>query len=425
MEYFIFYLFFFQIFYIVSPIPNWDLSAQSINLMSSNDNPYPDGYTLYDKTGYGIQVILKKYIKRVNGVITNENYVTVIRDGNTLGPKKVDFNDIDSHYTGKLNYDILICPKGKFHPYDFKNGKHIDPPTDFEDKGGWDLRCFDHSTGYFYLFYLLNNGKNFYFRYTGIIREKSNFWDSYFYDYKLQSDNKGDNYKYKFSVLRYESNWIKLCARSLEVNKGSYDGTGDVNYVSIGNDNNIINAKDYTQAYFNPGRFFYYFTYNNAYDFESGYSTIYVNFEDDEVFKSSCSNPGLIKNTNSPLTFVDNVQIQEMKLIPETKYIYYKIYNQDKDKTYYGFIDIELNKVLYNIEGNFKTFIPISTHEMLAITETSAYKICIIKTESNECSNTCTNTNLILDPDRNKCQSECDIGKIKLMPDGICIDSNL
>ena len=162
LEYFIFYLIFIQISFVISPIPNWDLSAQSINLMTS-DNPFPDGYIIYNKNGYGITVILKKYIKRINRVITIENYVSIIRDGETLGPKKVDFDDIDSHYRGnKLNCEILICPKGKFHPYDFINGRHIDPPSEFQDSGGWDLRCFDHITGYFYLFYLLNNGKNFF-----------------------------------------------------------------------------------------------------------------------------------------------------------------------------------------------------------------------------------------------------------------------
>ena len=107
LEYFIFYLIFIQISFVISPIPNWDLSAQSINLMTS-DNPFPDGYIIYNKNGYDITVILKKYIKRVNGVITIENYVSVIKDRQTLGTKKVDFDDIDSHYTGnKLNCEIL------------------------------------------------------------------------------------------------------------------------------------------------------------------------------------------------------------------------------------------------------------------------------------------------------------------------------
>ena len=57
---------------------------------------------------------------------------------------------------------------------------------------------------------------------------------------------------------------------------------------------------------------------------------------------------------------------------------------------------------------------------MLAITKDSAYKICIMK-NSGSCLDSCINNNLLLDSDGNKCQNNCDDGKIKLMPEGICI----
>ena len=128
--------------------------------------------------------------------------------------------------------------------------------------------------------------------------------------------------------------------------------------------------------------------------------------------------------SDSPLTFVNNVEIEEMNLIPETQYIYYKLKDKDTNKKYYGFIDIEKNKVLYNIESEFTKFIPVSNHEMLAINSTSAYKICIIKSVSDGntyCSETCSSGELILDADGNKCQTGCDSGKVKLMPDNYCI----
>ncbi len=60
---------------------------------------------------------------------------------------------------------------------------------------------------------------------------------------------------------------------------------------------------------------------------------------------------------------------------------------------------------------------------MLAISATSAYKICILK-DGNSCLNSCPNGNLLLDTDGNKCQNSCDSGKIKLMPEGICISQS-
>ena len=61
---------------------------------------------------------------------------------------------------------------------------------------------------------------------------------------------------------------------------------------------------------------------------------------------------------------------------------------------------------------------------MLAITSTSAYKVCIIKS-GDSCSDSCSSGNLILDPSGNKCQNGCDSGKIEFVPEGICIDKSL
>ena len=113
-----------------------------------------------------------------------------------------------------------------------------------------------------------------------------------------------------------------------------------------------------------------------------------------------------------------------MNFIKGTQYVYYEIYNKNKDKSYYGILDIKSNKILYNIEEEFTTFIPFSNNgEMLAISATSAYRICILK-DGNSCLNSCPNGNLILDPDGNKCQNYCDSGKIELMPEGICISQS-
>ena len=407
--------------YTNSAIPNWDLSKQANYLdVSQNDM----NYTIYDKTAYTIQVILKKKITKSGTKLTSQNYLYVY-DSNKklLGERAVNFDDIDSHYKDKMGYGILICPKGKFHPYDFYGSKHLDKPSGFSDNGGWDLRCYDHNTGYFYMFYLLNNGKNFYYKYNGGIVEKSDYVYSYFYDYILENGSYGDT-QYKFCVLKYDganNGVIRLCPESLSANLGN----GDVSRVSKGSTNDINRAKSKTQAYFSSDKYFYYFTYNNALDFESGYSKYPISFENDQAFSNSASNPGVQKNTESPLTFADNVEIKEMNFISGTKYAYYKIYSISKDKNYFGLIDITQNKIIYNIEAEFKTFIPASTSDtiiMLGLTETDAYQLCITKSSQGYCINECGSSNkLILDSEGNKCQADCDSGKIKLIPEGICI----
>ena len=374
MKYYYLILFFIQILNVRSPIPNWDISQQA-NYLDVSINTMD--YTIYEKYAYNITVILKKRISKSGAQIVTQNYLYVYDSSSNLkGIKAVGFEDIDSHYTNKMGYGILICPKGKFHPYDFNGGTHLDPPPGFDDTGGWDLRCYDHYTGYFYMFYLLNNGNNFFYKYTGGINEKTDYIYSYFYDYILENGNLGDH-QYKFCYLKYDGangGVIRLCPKSLSANLGN----GDVNQVSKGSEKDITSAKNKVQAYFTSDKYFYYFTYNDATDFESGYSTSAINFNSDYEFESSVNNIGIQKKADSPFTFADDIEIKAMNFIPGTKYVYYKIHSNSKNKNYFGLLDLKENKILYNVEAEFKTFIPASTGStiiMLGITDTDAYQL--------------------------------------------------
>ena len=416
---------------IILPIPNWDLSSQA-NII---DLAEPCYYILYEKKSNGLKVILKKKMEKSGDNIVSQNIVYVYEKANDndedyskyIGERNVDFDEIDSQYKNKLGCGILICPKGRFHPYDFYDSKHINSPNSgsFSDNDDWDLRCYDHYTGYFYLFYLLKNGKNFFYKYNGGYVLKNNYVYSYFYDYMLENGNSEQN-EYKFCILRYDganNGVIRLLAKALKHNFGN----GEVELVSNGGEIDINKSKNKTQAYFNNDRYLFYFTYNSVYDFESGYSTTSINFNSKEQYASSVSNIQIVKKTESPLTFVDNVEIQEMNFITGTKYAYYKIKNIDKDVTYYGLLDVTESKILYNVQAEFTTFIPASTSStviMLGITQNTVYQFCIIKTD---CQNQCTDSNakFILDPSGNKCQAEYDTGKVKLMPEGYYINKEL
>ena len=109
---------------VLAPIPVWDFNSITVDLFSGSERSYD--YILYDKKENGISVVLKKTIVKMDNKIMSHNYITI--DSIT---HEVDFEDIGSQYTNKLGYDILICPKGKFHPYDFKNNKYIEP-SEFE-----------------------------------------------------------------------------------------------------------------------------------------------------------------------------------------------------------------------------------------------------------------------------------------------------
>ena len=238
------------------------------------------------------------------------------------------------------------------------------------------------------------------------------------YSYKLpEFQNMGHNYEYKFPCLQKRDGNLIISGYNLYMNSDeNYMHGNEVQGFTI-----LIQAKADTQGSIDDNYNFYYFTYNNASDFSSGYSTTYLDIIQ-SYYASSFNKTNL--NDNSPLNFIDNVEITEVKFIPGTKFVYYKIYNKDKDTTYYGLIDIKLNKVIYNIEGNDNIkFIPNSSGNMLAITDTSMYLVCMVKSSSEDsCISENDCVNLILDIEGNKCQSECDSGKIKIMPEGICIN---
>ena len=86
-QYYTIFIFLTQILYVLSPIPNWDLNAQSINLLTSSSYDY----TLYEKNENGVNVLLKKTITKTGSEITTQNYITI---GTTT--HSVDFEDIDS-----------------------------------------------------------------------------------------------------------------------------------------------------------------------------------------------------------------------------------------------------------------------------------------------------------------------------------------
>ena len=427
MKYYNFILLLYKFIFVIGPLPNWNFNNQAIDLFDSSATEY--SYTIYQSTYDSKTATLWKKITKNDGVIaSNTNYLTI--DPNSKG---VTFEDVDSFYTSFLGANYLICPKGKFHPYKFDNETEV-KSSDFYGEADWDLRCYRHNTNHFLLFYLKNGEHVFY---SNNYKNHNNLQRfatvSHVYDYRLEQGNNENNYWYKFRALIKNGNKLKLSNLGLSMNYGE----DNVNKNGGNSDIEIAEAKKYLQAYFdnNNDYYFRYFTYNNITDFSSGSNNYEVddsNYYNNNAFTITSSR----YNSESPLSFVDNVEIKEINFIIGTKYVYYKIYNIDKNSYYYGLIDTRNNEVLYNF--NFKqeiiSFVPYFNKdtdnrysgEMLAITSSSAYKICIVKPDSgNTCLSSCSGSNLKRDPSAgNVCSEECLNGKIRLMPDDICIEKS-
>ena len=372
MKYFLYILFLNQILFIHSPIPNWDINGISVNLFSSSSSDTTYNHSLYNDAVYALT---KTITKNADGTLSSQNHLT-----HNSRTRTVSFDGIKSYYYNQLGCYELVCPKGSFHPYCFYSGTYIKPFRFVVYGGNWELSCYRHDTGYFLVFYIHNEdyalyyvkGNNQYFKRSPSFNE--------LYSYKLfESGNMGDNnYPYKFPSLQKRDGNLVISGYNLIMNSNENTISGS----QLDGSTTIIKAKANTRGSIDYTYYFYYFTYNNISDFSSGYSNHYI-----DISQGCYADSFSITNNydNSPLNFIDNVEIKEIKFIPGTKFVYYKIYNQDKEITYYGLIDIKLNKVIYNLESDNNTiFIPDSTAgNMLLITSTYMYRVCIVKSSSS------------------------------------------
>ena len=390
-----------------SVVPIWDFYKSTIDLLSS------DLSHEYSRDGFNCQILKK--IEKNNGEIIYKKYL--IFDGNNKG--EVDFEDATYFSSTVFGANNVICPRGKFHPYEYSTNNNINTLS-FNEEGDWDLKCFGHSNGWFFIFYLNNKKENLYAFKNSYTKIKHDTYFGYeLYDFILKDGTTSTNdYRFPLAIIYWDYNgYLTLRGAGLIMNSNeNFINKDDTQ----GTTKNLIQAKNYSEAYFTSDYNFHYFTYNDVSDFLGGYSTSPIS---SSVYSDITSVE--IKNHNfSPIEFLNEVEINYIKFISGTKYAYYEIYDKNTNKTYYGFMDIKQNKVLFNTDIEIKTFVPYSNTEMLAITANSAYKICLY-INNGQCSDTCDD-NLILDVDGNKCQSntDCDEGKIKLMPNDICVNES-
>ena len=112
------------------------------------------------------------------------------------------FENIDSSYKGKLGLTYVICPMGKFHPYDPINKVDI-IPTEFEQggNGNWYLHCFTHKFGFFYVAYFNNGQRNFYGLQDGKTEWGRQYTRSAWFADKLNEDYNFGNDDYPYIYI--------------------------------------------------------------------------------------------------------------------------------------------------------------------------------------------------------------------------------
>ena len=420
MKIFFSFLIYYLIISISCVIPNWNLDKVGNKIINSSNDTY-NFTTVYKNNDVGdenleIQVIKELYME--NNTIKNRSKVIY---NNEI--KIVPFDLIESFH--KINDDIIICPKGNYHPYSLSNKKWM-IPTNMEnpDISNWDLKCkkqkSETSNGdvYFFLvFYLMH--EKFYFLVLGETKwgsmgEKQDI----IYDFKLEKTNHiyDKLAEYPMMTLIQRDNYLLLQGKIIVLKRESksiYEDKADKVKLTL--------TKGHTQAYFDIDTNTYYFiSYDDIYNFISGY----YNTSNKEIKETGFSDWYPINNTVSPFEFIEEqLEIEQMNFILNNKFVYYKI-KDSNNKTYYGVLDITLNKVVFNTDETLIEFIPNSKKSMLAITSSTAYEICLYKDSQGNCVEKCDNNNYILDSDGNICSYDktCSDGKLMLVPNEICIE---
>ena len=389
-------------------IPEWDLSSSSIELKI--DEPY----TVDDRFLIDCRMKMeKKIIRDDSGNLIIKNYVTM---GSTT--KGVNFDYVESFYNLSGN---IVCPRGKYHPYDLNNEKDID--LKFEGGDNWDLSCYlqKEDTHFFFAFYAMNGEhNNAYLVHKDNVRNKDNWYNGVkivkdklyeLYDYRFNF--KKEDEKFNMLALINQTNWLKLGNVIYNLEDGDQR-----QYSNLGTTKDIVQMKKYTQGYFfKSGSFkFYFMTYNNISDFKSGYS-----YQDPQNYADVNSMVPKI-NDNPDFEFLEDVEIENMNFMLNNKFLYYIMKVNNSEKRYYGVFDIELNKIIFNTAEEITKFVPLNLTAMLAITKDKAYEICLYKDNDGNCRDNCTDK-YFLSTSGNICGGSCPSGKFKLKPNDICIDS--
>ena len=397
---------------ILSIIPEWNLDGAGKILLDDKEDIT---FEVANKNLHNVVMKHQRKIIKNDSGFSLKNFVTL--DGTK---KEVPFDQVESFYKlfEQTKTKYVICPKGSYHPYDFTENKFMVTDSNFKGEK-WDLKCYlvvlNGATDFFLVFYLMNDGNtNVYL--TSVYKElwhgRASLNDAEIYDYKINNnDHKSDN-KMMALLKRSGEAILKLIYANVHMSDGDGNQRVDVNYgISL----SVTEMKQYTRGNFKSGdNIFYFYTYNDISDFKSGYTTKstsdYSNF-----------NNVVIKNNPSPhLEFLDDMIINEMNFMLNPRFAYYNMTNK-KGQNYYGIIDLELNKIIFNTNEQLDKFIPYNSESMLAFTKSKAYQICEYKGDDGSCEETCTN-GYLLNIDGNTCGTTCPTGTLKFEPSGVCIN---
>ena len=406
-----------------SIVPLWDFESSTINLLNSSNN-FKYQYDITKRTVHdNLWFILTKTMEKGSNEATITNRLTLEYLNRHPVEEIVNFEEIETAYTDKSER-YFICPKGCHHLlYNYSpDGVSLKEliPDNFVNDSDWELNCYyqynQKDLKKLFIFYL--NKEEYIYTINDITSPKITPVGNT--KYKILSYrwtdiiSNGVYPMYAVIAFQNQARFVKLdfnivSSSSVET---KISQSGNIDLFTI--------PKSNFKGFFNDiikNTKFYYISYDNdSINLTSGYSIDLGEINSIDNFKNSY----MTHNDKSPFEFFDKVIIKEINFIPYTKYVYYKLYNEDKKINYYGIVDIEQNKVIYNTDETIIKFTPFNSHSMLVTTSKSAYQICSIYKDKN-CVDSCS-YNVLYDIEQNsQCINSDKCNIYKLIPNNICI----
>lgn len=392
-------IFFLLFFFVETIFPKWNFENASFNLLNETNN-YRYSYIIYNKDVSNYELTLSKTIYKEGSEIKDENNLDIInKNNNEKFSVNVDWEDINNIIF--YNNILHICPKGNFHPYYYNNqtlNTHsmYNFPTDISS---WDLKCFIYDD----LLIAIYSGNDFLFSYNPDL----NGWTKINIDFELNDLlwNKLaiiDDTNYQLPGLTIsQDNTLSLSKLNFLLDFSIGLGIESYKNITKGLQSNLI-------SYFDENSHFFFLSYDND-KILSGY---YIDAT--EITVDNIENINPVINTDFDL---EQNSVQYIKVIKDSRYLFYEI--DINSKIYYGIFDIITNQILFNTNEVIKKYIPFSKYSMLAITDNSAYEICIISVDG-KCIEKCDNDDIIINT---KGKNYCKCPKYYFIPSYKCIDT--
>ena len=400
-----FFIFFNLILYIKTEIEIWKFENSSINLLFSE----PYRYVVYDESKNGYRLKLEKILSKNNEEITQKNYLQINND-NAL---EVPWEDIYNYYP--IDNKLYICPKGSNYLSIYSNNT-IEPKIYPENgiAGNWELSCYYYKNkNIMFISYLGSDDKNIYAIHLDDEKLEALEMHNGYYDIIWPTKIIFPEKFYVIALLKDDTGLILGRVGITLRDKVSSNLEGYLYVVYLPK---VINTT------FDNDRYYYWIGYDEYNRLSSGYSFNSIPDNIENIFFDLSLIIMKMENMESPFESFENIEINYVKIVKGTKYAYYQI--KSSGIIYHGIIDIRSNQIIFNTNENITEIRSLSKYSLLAITNSSAYELCLKSKFNDKCVDKCPpGQKLEIDHEKgNYCNGDELCKNFIFKPNNTCVD---